>query len=193
MSARRDYRPSAQETSADVAAILAIRDPAEKFAKLRASADPQAQFLWAMFRDLFHYTAYHLADIADTARDVDFAIRWGYGWKLGPFETWQAAGWQNVAKWIAEDIAAGKAMSDAPLPALGHRRPSRRPSRRGLVLAEERQGRAALVGAGLQAPALPRSADRREVRHRHDASGKTTACASGTSATTSASSRSRPR
>ncbi len=113
---RRDYRPSAQETSADVAAILAIRDPAEKFARLRASADPQAQFLWAMFRDLFHYTAYHLADIADTARDVDFAIRWGYGWKLGPFETWQAAGWQSVAKWIAEDIAAGKAMSDAPLP-----------------------------------------------------------------------------
>ncbi len=115
--ARQDYRPSAQETSADVAAILALRDPAAKFAKLRASSDPQAQFLWAMFRDLFHYTAYHLADIADTARDVDFAIRWGYGWKLGPFETWQAAGWQEVAKWIAEDIAAGKAMSDAPLPA----------------------------------------------------------------------------
>jgi len=115
--AQRDYRPSAQDASADVAAILAIKDPADKFAKLRASGDPQAQFLWATFRDLFHYTAFHLADIADTARDVDFAIRWGYGWKLGPFETWQAAGWQDVAQWIAEDIAAGKAMSNAPLPA----------------------------------------------------------------------------
>jgi 3-hydroxyacyl-CoA dehydrogenase len=115
--AKRDYRPSAQEASAETAAILAIKDPAEKFAKLRASNDPQAQFLWAMFRDLFHYTAFHLADIAETARDVDFAIRWGYGWKLGPFETWQAAGWREVAQWIAEDIAAGKAMSDAPLPA----------------------------------------------------------------------------
>ena len=72
-----------------------------------------------MFRDLFHYAAFHLADIADTARDVDLAIRWGYGWKLGPFETWQAAGWQDVAKWIAEDIAGGKAMS--------------RPFRRGLL------------------------------------------------------------
>ncbi len=115
--AKRDYRPSEQKASDEVAAILAIKDPAEKFAKLRASNDPQAQFLWATFRDLFHYTAYHLADIADTARDVDFAIRWGYGWKLGPFETWQAAGWQQVAGYIAEDIAAGKAMSDAPLPA----------------------------------------------------------------------------
>ncbi|AIF48007.1 3-hydroxyacyl-CoA dehydrogenase/enoyl-CoA hydratase family protein [Dyella japonica] len=115
--AKQDYRLSEQKASDEVSAILAIKDPAEKFGKLRASSDPQAQFLWATFRDLFHYTAYHLADIADTARDVDFAIRWGYGWKLGPFETWQAAGWQQVAGWIAEDIAAGKAMSKAPLPA----------------------------------------------------------------------------
>ncbi|WP_257386915.1 3-hydroxyacyl-CoA dehydrogenase/enoyl-CoA hydratase family protein [Tahibacter caeni] len=115
--ARQDYRAADQKASDEVAAILAIKDPSDKFAKLRASADPQAQFLWAVFRDLFHYTAFHLADIADTARDVDFAIRWGYGWQLGPFETWQAAGWQQVAGWIAEDIAAGKAMSSAPLPA----------------------------------------------------------------------------
>jgi len=114
---KQDYRPSEQKASDEVAAILAIKDPAEKFGKLRASSDPQAQFLWATFRDLFHYAAYHLADIADTARDVDFAIRWGYGWKLGPFETWQAAGWQQVAGWINEDIAAGKAMSKASLPA----------------------------------------------------------------------------
>lgn len=114
--ASKDYRPSGQETSAAVGAILAIRDPAGKFAALRASGDPQAQFLWAMFRDLFHYSAYHLAEIADTARDVDLAIRWGYGWKLGPFETWQSAGWQQVARWIEEDITSGNAMSDAPLP-----------------------------------------------------------------------------
>ena len=49
------------------------------------------------------------ADIAHCARDLDFAIRWGFGWKLGPLELWQAAGWQQVAKWIEEDIAAGKA------------------------------------------------------------------------------------
>jgi 3-hydroxyacyl-CoA dehydrogenase len=113
---KQDYAPSTAKPSDEVAAILAIKNPAEKFAKLRASGDPQAQFLWAVFRDLFHYSAYHLADIAETARDVDFAIRWGYGWKLGPFETWQSAGWADVAKWIAEDIAAGKAMSNAPLP-----------------------------------------------------------------------------
>ncbi|HET9033658.1 MAG TPA: 3-hydroxyacyl-CoA dehydrogenase/enoyl-CoA hydratase family protein [Dokdonella sp.] len=115
--AKQDYRPASEGASEELGKILAIRNPAEKFAALRASTDNQAQFLWAMFRDLFHYTAFHLADIAETARHVDFAIRWGYGWKMGPFETWQAAGWKQVAQWIAEDIAAGKAMSDAPLPA----------------------------------------------------------------------------
>ena len=115
--AKQDYRPADRVAAPEVVEILKIRNPAEKFAQLRASAHPQAQFLWACFRDLFHYTAYHLADIADTARDVDQAIRWGYGWKLGPFETWQAAGWKQVAQWVAEDIAAGKAMSSAPLPA----------------------------------------------------------------------------
>ena len=114
--ASQDYVPAGAKPSDEVAAILALKDPAARFAQLRASGDPQAQFLWAVFRDLFHYSAFHLSDIADTARDVDFAIRWGYGWKLGPFETWQSAGWAEVAKWIAEDIAAGKAMSSAPLP-----------------------------------------------------------------------------
>ncbi|TKS53921.1 3-hydroxyacyl-CoA dehydrogenase/enoyl-CoA hydratase family protein [Luteimonas yindakuii] len=113
----QDYRLADRKAADEVAGILKTKHPAEKFGKLRESQHPQAQFLWAVFRDLFHYSAYHLADIAETARDVDLAIRWGYGWSLGPFETWQAAGWKQVAQWIADDIAAGKAMSDAPLPA----------------------------------------------------------------------------
>lgn len=111
-----DYRPSGQQPSDEVAAILKIREAGERLAKLRDSTDPQAQFLWSIQRDLFHYAAVHLADIADSAREVDFAMRWGYGWKQGPFESWQAAGWQQVAGWIKADIDAGKAMSSAPLP-----------------------------------------------------------------------------
>ncbi|HOU65619.1 MAG TPA: 3-hydroxyacyl-CoA dehydrogenase/enoyl-CoA hydratase family protein, partial [Thermomonas sp.] len=113
---KQDYRPADRAAAPELVEILKTRNPAEKFQKLRESQHPQAQFLWATFRDLFHYSAYHLADIAETARDVDLAIRWGYGWSLGPFETWQAAGWKQVAQWIADDIVAGKAMSSAPLP-----------------------------------------------------------------------------
>ncbi|MBI5923548.1 MAG: 3-hydroxyacyl-CoA dehydrogenase/enoyl-CoA hydratase family protein [Betaproteobacteria bacterium] len=100
-----------------VARILKEKDPAKRMKSLRESTNPQAQFLWAIFRDAFHYIAVHLDSIADSAVDVDFAMRWGFGWKLGPFETWQAAGWQQVANWVKEDIEAGKALSQAALPA----------------------------------------------------------------------------
>jgi 3-hydroxyacyl-CoA dehydrogenase len=113
----QNYRASAGEVAEEVAALLKIKSPAEKFAALRASNHPQAQFLWAIFRDVFHYCAVQLENIADNARDVDFAMRWGFGWAQGPFETWQAAGWADIARAIADDIAAGKAMGSTPLPA----------------------------------------------------------------------------
>jgi len=100
-----------------IARILKEKDPVKKFKALRESTNPQGQFLWAIFRDAFHYIAYHLDSIADNARDVDFAMRWGFGWKVGPFETWQAAGWKQIAEWVKEDIDAGKALTNAPLPA----------------------------------------------------------------------------
>ena len=89
---------------------------AERLKLLRESSHPQAQFLWAILRDGFHYVAVHLHDIAESARDIDFAMRWGFGMKQGPFELWQEAGWAQVATWVQEDIDAGKALSKAPLP-----------------------------------------------------------------------------
>ncbi len=113
----QDYRPSAGEIAPEVAAILAQKDAALRFTQMRASSHPQAQFLWAIFRDIFHYCAWHLGTIADTSQEIDCALRWGFGWSQGPFETWQSAGWRSLAGAIAEDIAAGRAMSSAPLPA----------------------------------------------------------------------------
>jgi 3-hydroxyacyl-CoA dehydrogenase len=91
--------------------------PAERLKLLRESTNLQAQFVWAILRDSFHYCAVHLGEIADSARDIDFAMRWGFGTKQGPFELWQEAGWKQVAQWIKDDIDAGKALSNAPLPA----------------------------------------------------------------------------
>jgi 3-hydroxyacyl-CoA dehydrogenase len=111
------YRLSDGKADEAVVEILKNRDAAERFAQLHASSHPQAQFLWAIFRDTFHYCAVHLPQIANNARDLDFAIRWGFGWNQGPFEIWQAAGWPRLAGWIAEDLAAGRTMTAAPLPA----------------------------------------------------------------------------
>lgn len=111
------YRLADVSVNGAVLAILQERDWQKKLSGLHACPHPQAQFLWAVFRDVFHYCALQLGTIADNARDFDLAVRWGFGWESGPFEIWQEAGWQQVSSWIAEDILAGKTMADMPLPA----------------------------------------------------------------------------
>jgi 3-hydroxyacyl-CoA dehydrogenase len=114
--AKFSYVPAGAKADPLVERILK-RPAAERLKLLRESTNPQAQFLWAILRDAFHYAAVHLEAIADTARDVDFAMRWGFGTKQGPFELWQEAGWSTVAGWVQADIDDGKALCAAPLPA----------------------------------------------------------------------------
>ncbi|AZP12783.1 3-hydroxyacyl-CoA dehydrogenase/enoyl-CoA hydratase family protein [Undibacterium parvum] len=115
--ATAEYVTGGAKADEVVARMLKEKDPVKKMKTLRESSNVQAQFLWAIFRDAFHYIAVHGATIADNARDIDFAMRWGFGWNVGPFETWQAAGWAEVAGWVKEDIDAGKALCNAPMPA----------------------------------------------------------------------------
>lgn len=115
--ARGDYRPAAGEVDAEVAEALRERDPRAKFDRLAAIDHPQADLVRSAQRDLFHYCAYHLATLAPSAREVDLALRWGFGWDLGAFETWQLLGWAEVAAWIDDDRRAGRTLADVPLPA----------------------------------------------------------------------------
>lgn len=111
-----EYVPGGGKADEIVARMLK-KTPAERLKLLRESTNPQAQFLWAILRNGFHYAAVHLAEVADSAREVDLALRWGFGMTQGPFELWQQAGWKQVAEWVKADIDAGKALSNAPLPA----------------------------------------------------------------------------
>ena len=114
-AASGNYVAAGGKADAIVERILK-KPAAERLKLLRESSNPQAQFLWALMRNSFHYAAVHLGTIANSARDVDFAMRWGFGVKQGPFELWQQAGWKQVAEWVKADIDAGKALSAAPLP-----------------------------------------------------------------------------
>lgn len=111
-----EYVPGGQKAD-EVYGRMLKRPAAERLKLLRESEGPQGQFLWSILRNGFHYAAVHLETIAESARDIDFAMRWGFGLKQGPFELWQEAGWLQVAKWVQEDIDAGKTLSSAPLPA----------------------------------------------------------------------------
>jgi 3-hydroxyacyl-CoA dehydrogenase len=115
-AATGEYVAGGGKCDKDVAEILK-KPAAERLKGLRESTNPQAQFVWAILRNGFHYAAVTLESIAESARDIDFAMRWGFGAKQGPFELWQEAGWKQVAEWVQADIDAGKALSSAPLPA----------------------------------------------------------------------------
>ena len=111
-----EYRLAIGEVHAEVKAIFKQADARDWMPRLLACDHPQAQFLAACFRDLFHYCAFHLEGIANTVRDVDLAIRWGFGWDKGPFETWQSASVVDMRKCIERAIADGTSMSSAKLP-----------------------------------------------------------------------------
>ena len=110
-----DYVPSGAKADEVVGRML--KKPAlERLRLLRNAEGAEPRFLWALMRDQFHYAAVHLHTVAETARDVDLAMRWGFGVKQGPFELWQEAGWLEVATMVQEDITAGRALCNTPLP-----------------------------------------------------------------------------
>ncbi|MGE3319961.1 MAG: 3-hydroxyacyl-CoA dehydrogenase/enoyl-CoA hydratase family protein [Candidatus Berkiella sp.] len=111
------YKAADSTIDPQIAAILQLKDPAERFIQLQKSAHPQAQFVWRIFRDHFHYSAFHLEEIAESVRDVDLSLRWGFGWQRGLFEIWQSANWQGLIDLINQDIAEGKTLSNQQLPA----------------------------------------------------------------------------
>ena len=111
-----DYVPGGAKSN-DVVGRMLKKPAGERLKLLREAEGAEPRFLWAILRDQLHYAAVHLQSLAETARDIDLAMRWGFGSKQGPFELWQEAGWLQVAQWIQDDIDAGKALCSAPLPA----------------------------------------------------------------------------
>ncbi len=114
--AAQQYRVADKQPGTTVQQIMQLKDSGERFAALYASHDNEAQLLWSHFRDLFHYCVVHGQSIAHSLRDVDLALRWGFGWREGPFATWQLAGWQAIIAYLQADIAAGKAMAEQHVP-----------------------------------------------------------------------------
>ncbi|MBT8240834.1 MAG: 3-hydroxyacyl-CoA dehydrogenase [Acidimicrobiia bacterium] len=65
---------------------------------------PQGQLAWEIFGGTLRYAADLVPEIADDIANVDNAIRWGFNWKLGPFEMLDHLGPARViARIKAED------------------------------------------------------------------------------------------
>ena len=66
------------------------------------ASDRAGTFLWKLFSDLFLYSAGMVPEISDRIVEIDRAMRWGYANKLGPFELWDALGFEATVARMRE-------------------------------------------------------------------------------------------
>ena len=97
-----DYRPRRTVSSATVELARTEPDLRRRLVTLheaatRASDDRAACFLQRLLTEGIGYAAAVAPEIADDAGAVDDAIRWGFGWEIGPLETWDVLGHERVA------------------------------------------------------------------------------------------------
>ena len=121
-----DYRPRQSARLPSIEAAQSISDPGERIKALFTGRDKVGAFLRATLGRLLVYAAEVAPSIAYSLDDVDRAMRWGFGWELGPFEIWDAIGVQEVLEavsvsqpppLVAEILSAGRnRFREHPLP-----------------------------------------------------------------------------
>jgi 3-hydroxyacyl-CoA dehydrogenase len=102
------YRPLQPGRLPSIEAARAIEDDATRIRTLFLGRDKVGQFLRDTLGQTLVYTARVTPEIAHSIDDVDRAMRWGFGWELGPFETWDAIG-------VAQVIEACSVIDPPPL------------------------------------------------------------------------------
>jgi 3-hydroxyacyl-CoA dehydrogenase len=90
------YRPKQPARLPAIDAARAIEDTGARIRKLFLGNEKVGQFLRETLGPTLVYAARVGPEIAYSADDVDRAMRWGFGWELGPFETWRAIGLNGV-------------------------------------------------------------------------------------------------
>src|SRR6266404_1342957 len=107
--AKMDYRPQQKARFASIEAGKAIEDTRERLLMLVGpilagkEADKAQKFIWGVISEMCLYAARRVPEISDSIVDLDRAMRWGFGWELGPFETWDAIGAESMAKQLEKE------------------------------------------------------------------------------------------
>jgi len=105
-TANLDYRPSQKVKLPALDMAKNIDDLPERIKALVWSKDRAGAFLWKTISRTLAYAARRIPEIADTVVEVDRAMRWGFGWELGPFEVWDAIGVEkSVARMKEEGVS----------------------------------------------------------------------------------------
>ncbi|WP_241154451.1 3-hydroxyacyl-CoA dehydrogenase/enoyl-CoA hydratase family protein [Staphylospora marina] len=113
-----EYRPRRKLKARSLELTKKAKTVEERLALLVYADDPAGKLAWTITKKVLLYTADKLGEIADDLVSVDRAMKWGFNWELGPFETWDAIGLEKsvarmreegetIPAWIEEMLAAG--------------------------------------------------------------------------------------
>ncbi|MGG1660622.1 3-hydroxyacyl-CoA dehydrogenase NAD-binding domain-containing protein [Brevibacillus sp. NRS-1366] len=98
-----EYRPSIKAKFPSLDAAKTAKNLPEKLKTLVYGKDKGSEFVWSVFKKVLLYSADKAYEIADDIASVDQAMKWGFGWELGPFETWDAIGVEKSVARMREE------------------------------------------------------------------------------------------
>ncbi|WP_281884863.1 3-hydroxyacyl-CoA dehydrogenase/enoyl-CoA hydratase family protein [Paenibacillus sp. YYML68] len=99
------YEPQRKPAGASLEAAKLAKGARGKLKALLGGGDKYAELAWTLLKHMLVYAAEKLGEIADTVQEIDDAMKWGFSWELGPFETWDAIGLvQSVERMEAEGL-----------------------------------------------------------------------------------------
>jgi 3-hydroxyacyl-CoA dehydrogenase len=102
-TATLDYRPSEKVKLPSLDMAKNIEDLPDRLKALTWGKDRVGAFLWKTLSRTLTYAAKRIPEIADNVVEVDRAMRWGFGWELGPFEVWDAIGVEKSVARMKEE------------------------------------------------------------------------------------------
>lgn len=114
-----EYAPQEKVKIASLEAAKAAGGTGGKIKTLFYSDDVGGQFTFRHMAETLTYSANRIPEIADDIVNVDNAMKWGFAWKMGPFETWDAIGVKKstakmkeagyeIPAWVEEMLQAGR-------------------------------------------------------------------------------------
>ncbi|TCP55599.1 3-hydroxyacyl-CoA dehydrogenase [Tumebacillus sp. BK434] len=114
-----EYRPRQKLKSASLEAAKLQKTLKDKVRALVYGKDAASEFLWSVLKRTLLYTAERAEEIADDIVNIDKALKWGFNWETGPFETWDLLGvaksvermeaeGDTVPAWVKNLLASGK-------------------------------------------------------------------------------------
>jgi 3-hydroxyacyl-CoA dehydrogenase len=87
-----EYEAQEKVRFESLGAVRNIEDVGARVKAMLAHGDNASNFAWDVTADVLIYAATLLGEIADDVSNIDRAMRWGFAWDEGPFQTWDSIG-----------------------------------------------------------------------------------------------------